>query len=1596
MSYPILYESNATDFFSLGLGTLPDAISPLVTEERNGEFVFDMSYPIDGRRADLIKNNRIIKVDAGHLLKDQRFVIKTVTPQMDNSGKTFLMIHAEHVSYLANDLAIKPIVNGLDVNASQALFIWNSNLTTPNQFIVDSDINSKNSFSWSIDKVQNGRQALGGVEGSILDHWHGEYRFDNLHISLLQHRGTTANTLLAYGRNLTTFEQEESILETYTSVYPYALLTPAGSDSESKIYTIDGLIIDSTHAANFPNRKVLPVDFSSQFENVKVGTKPSGDDADKTSTYLSLAQVQSKLKEFAQSYITTNNVGVPKVSIKVSFVDLANTVNYADVAPLEELDLCDEVPIRFSKLGIDTTAKVSRVVWNVLTDSYDSLELGEISATLGDKLTEIEQTANKAQDTADKANIVQVGADGKSTIFRGSDTPIANHVGDLWYKPNGEYMEMYQWDGVTWHFVMSTKDTHDISDKVDQAMQEMADKEKEINGKLESNQIDISQAQKDLEQAKQDTANQLADIRDSVVKDVADAKVQSKEALDKANGVDDKASQALENATEAKETATTVATDMDTVKGEISSKADKSTVDTINQTVSDQGTKITQNANDIKSKASSSDVDKLSGRVSTAETTLLQTAQGLTGKADTTQLNKLSGDLTTLSNNFSTTSAGFNASLSKIDDKVNSNKEETDSALSVAKADIKATADNLSTNYTKTTDEYNYINSQIKESADKINLSVASVSDKVDGLSYDNRNLLLDSTFTKVPGKWNYDYKGITPTHDSYNNLVLTIPNGATKENRIYQALDNISWNDTVTFSFYAYVDSNSKADTVEIGAGGYDSLNYVSVSGGNLKKYSVSFKWGSASSTFTLSVGTYQRQIEGTILHITKVKLEKGTKATDWTPAPEDTDSKIAALQIVDDQIKSTVSNKADTSYVDQKADEISSTVTSVSNKIDNLNVNNRNLAVWHKWQLWGDINSKKYVGTTTQSIELDCDNTAHYQGIRFTVDMKGSSKYVLSFDATLEKGTLQGIGGHTGAFSSASVYIDGKKTDSVWSSGTNTTYKVGDKHHYEIHFISKDEPNNDANVPGFFLQPNRGNDSKNDQVTVLFENIMIQEGDKATGYTLAPEDMATVTALSKVDQKADSISTTVTNNKSDADSKFTNINQTINGIQSTVKNKADSSTVTQLSNQINLKVDTSDYNTAMGNKADKDNLVSQINIDKSGVLIQGKKIMIDGDATIKNAVIKSSMIDTLDANKITTGTLNAANVNIINMNANNITTGTLKGINLSMNLNTGEVLFQRGSIKSTNGKLNISVDDGTMSVTNSINEGIYFKDGKMMLSNSNPFNNQNIAYGLVSYETPWVLNGGLTITGYQGALLTATDKSITESSYNNNHPWFRDTVGNVDFYGGFNNGSGVAVRENDVVIGSARGRVDLSGGSQFTSGGLYEQPHIEVGSSAWNSGGVFNDNKGIGQNVVMYANGIDLAAAGGIAAHARIFDVYGDFSVHGKKNAVVSTSKGDVAIDAYETAEYYFGDIGALNTGKSGCAKVIIDGLFNETVNTSIPYHVFITAYEDSYIWVTDRTTTSFIVHSSKPNIDVSYEIKAKRLGYEGDRLEIQKEYI
>lgn len=115
-----------------------------------------------------------------------------------------------------------------------------------------------------------------------------------------------------------------------------------------------------------------------------------------------------------------------------------------------------------------------------------------------------------------------------------------------------------------------------------------------------------------------------------------------------------------------------------------------------------------------------------------------------------------------------------------------------------------------------------------------------------------------------------------------------------------------------------------------------------------------------------------------------------------------------------------------------------------------------------------------------------------------------------------------------------------------------------------------------------------------------------------------------------------------------------------------------------------------------------------------------------------------------------------------------------------------------------------------------------------------------------------------------------------------------------------------------------------------------------------------------------------------------------WSDLNVMGKKNAVHPTTKGILETPAYETAESYLGDIGETITDDTGEIRISIDPIFSQIVNTSVPYHVFLSPYANSNVWVSERHEEYFIVKSEKSNTPFCWEIKAHRRGYESNRLE------
>ena len=241
------------------------------------------------------------------------------------------------------------------------------------------------------------------------------------------------------------------------------------------------------------------------------------------------------------------------------------------------------------------------------------------------------------------------------------------------------------------------------------------------------------------------------------------------------------------------------------------------------------------------------------------------------------------------------------------------------------------------------------------------------------------------------------------------------------------------------------------------------------------------------------------------------------------------------------------------------------------------------------------------------------------------------------------------------------------------------------------------------------------------------------------------------------------------------------------------------------------------------------KNDTISQINMSAGNTLIQNDKIYMDASSTVFSgkAFIPNAAITNISADKINTGTLDAGRINVINLNANNITTGTINGANLKINLNSGEILFQKGRIASTNGNLNIDINSGTMSVTNSIRDGVIFKDGKLIVAQGT-LGSYDKEYGTITRSQALFSTGsfGMELSSPQGVNLKTSNYDGVVSSWS-------------DWTSANKNGATMAVDRDGTFLMAAAKQGVLTAGNHYETGGMVSfnyRPSIRIGTGAHN----------------------------------------------------------------------------------------------------------------------------------------------------------------
>lgn len=358
-----LFESDDTTFTTNGLGSLMDAISCTVTEERNNIYELEMVYPVSGAKFSEIMFRRLLFVKPNPFKDKQAFRVYNISKPLD--GK--VTIYAKHISYDLSGYTAAPFI-ATSVNIAFENLVNACDTTCPFTFWTDKDTSANMQTKIPLTV----RSILGGIEGSILDTYRGEYEFDNFTVKLWNNRGSDKGVTIRYGKNLTSLQQEENCSNVYTAVRPYWYKET--DDGSGGLVTLPEKIVNV--GGDTPlYTKVLPLDLTDQFDD-----RPT----------------EAQLRESANDYINNHNLDTPEVSLDVSFVQLTDTTEYRDIALLERVELCDTVTVEFPKLGVSAKAEVIKTEYDVLAGKYLSISLGTPKATISTTISNNQKTVEQA------------------------------------------------------------------------------------------------------------------------------------------------------------------------------------------------------------------------------------------------------------------------------------------------------------------------------------------------------------------------------------------------------------------------------------------------------------------------------------------------------------------------------------------------------------------------------------------------------------------------------------------------------------------------------------------------------------------------------------------------------------------------------------------------------------------------------------------------------------------------------------------------------------------------------------------------------------------------------------------------------------------------------------------------------------------------------------------------------------------------------------------------------------------------------------------------------------------------------------------------
>lgn len=358
---PVLYEKTGTKTKLAAIGAMVDVLSCQVTRERNGIYEATMIYPKDGQLAEELKTERLLYIKPGDDEEPQPMEIMTVTSLNDNT----IQVYTQHISYRLSGMVAMPFSATTATEAAAKLQQYMG------EFTLTTDIVSDTPYSLAIPTPC--RSVLGGMDGSLLDVYGGEFIFDGWDVHWRQSAGSNRGVLIAYGKNLTDLSAVEDNTGVVTGVLPYYQLQ--NEDGTTSLIVPDDPVMVADRTLSYD--RIISLDCSGEFE-----TTPSVE----------------QLQQFGANWLK-NQYTKTADSVTLSYLDLYSQGESDAIKNMEYVRLCDTVTVWDKRYNLQLTAKVVQIIYDTIAERNDSVQVGEATSNFADTILSTNQTVDKIQQT---------------------------------------------------------------------------------------------------------------------------------------------------------------------------------------------------------------------------------------------------------------------------------------------------------------------------------------------------------------------------------------------------------------------------------------------------------------------------------------------------------------------------------------------------------------------------------------------------------------------------------------------------------------------------------------------------------------------------------------------------------------------------------------------------------------------------------------------------------------------------------------------------------------------------------------------------------------------------------------------------------------------------------------------------------------------------------------------------------------------------------------------------------------------------------------------------------------------------------------------